>query len=141
MHVTAGRYRPSSNPSLNRPPAAPAARIRILFIVLVAAGTLLLPPVVSAEDLTLESCIRAALAKNPNAGATALRVEAARATITQAKSAYYPLFMLSGDYRLSDNPTQAFMMQLNQRNLNVSDPGFNPNDPSSTDNLRVSLGL
>jgi outer membrane protein TolC len=141
MHVTAGRYRPSSNPSLNRPPAAPAARILILFIVLVAAGTFLLPPVVSAEDLTLESCIRAALAKNPNAGATALRLEAARATITQAKSAYYPLFMLSGDYRLSDNPTQAFMMQLNQRNLNISDPGFNPNDPSSTDNLRVSLGM
>jgi outer membrane protein TolC len=112
-----------------------------LIVILAFAGAFFQTPAVSAGDLSLEDCIRAALAKNPNAGATALRIEAARASITQAKSAYYPLFMLSGDYRLTDNPTQAFMMQLNQRNLNMSDPGFNLNDPSSTDNFRLSLGL
>ena len=141
MHTTASRYRLSSERSFDRPAAGLAARMLILLVALVATGALLQPPAASAGDLTLEECIRAALANNPNAGAAALRVEAARATITQAKSAYYPLFLLSGDYRFSDNPTQAFMMQLNQRNLNMSDPGFNPNDPSSTDNLRLSLGL
>ena len=141
MYETASDLSLPSKPGSSRPTAGFSSRMSALIIGLAIMGALLLPTAVSAENLTLEECIRAALAKNPNAGATALRVEAARATITQARSAYYPLFMLSGDYRLSDNPTQAFMMQLNQRSLNISDPGFNPNDPSSTDNLRLSLGL
>ncbi len=141
MHATVSRQQLSSNPFLIHSAAGLAARMSTAIIILAVIGAFLWPPAVSAGGVTLEECIRAALAKNPNAEATALRIEAARATISQAKSAYYPLFLLSGDYRLSDNPTQAFMMQLNQRNLNISGPGFNPNDPSSTDNLRLSLGL
>ncbi len=141
MYATVRAHRLSSEPSRHRPVSGSIGTTSAFIIVVAVIASLFQPPAVSAADLTLEECVRAALARNPNAEATALRIEAARATITQAKSAYYPLFMLSGDYRLSDNPTQAFMMQLNQRNLNMSDPGFNPNDPSSTDNLRLSLGL
>jgi outer membrane protein TolC len=141
MHATVSRLTTACNRFSNPAAAGRSARVLPFLVILAVAGAFFQTPVVSAGDLILEDCIRAALAQNPNTGATALRIEAARASITQAKSAYYPLFMLSGDYRLTDNPTQAFMMQLNQRNLNISDPGFNPNDPSSTDNLRLSLGL
>ena len=141
MHANANHLTIASSPNSDPPADGWSARGVIFLIVLAVVGLLSQPLASAAGGLTLEECVRAALAKNPNAGATALRIEAARATITQAKSAYYPLFLLSGDYRLTDNPTQAFMMQLNQRTLNIGDPAFDPNDPSSTDNLRLSLGL
>ena len=94
-----------------------------------------------AHGTTLEELIAAALDKNPTAQAAALRVDAARAMIKQARSAYYPRFSVSGSYTKSDNPTQAFMMTLNQRQLDMQDPNFDPNDPDDTDNYRLSLGL
>lgn len=94
-----------------------------------------------AEAVTLEVCIREALQKNPDANAAAIRVEAARAMISEADSAYFPQLSVAGGYAVTDNPTQAFMMQLNQRNLDIMAPGFDPNDPGNTDNLRLSAEL
>ena len=94
-----------------------------------------------AEAVTLRECILEALARNPDAKAAVTRIDAARALISQADSAYYPQFMVSGTYAVTDNPTQAFMMQLNQRILDIRTPDFDPNDPGNTDNVRLSAGL
>lgn len=118
-----------------------SARLLKFLIVLAVAGAFLQPQVVSAGDLALEDCISAALEKNPSANAAAYRVDATRAMLKQVRSAYYPQVFLSGDYTLTDNPTRSFMMQLNQRQLDIRDPAFDPNDPGNTDNFRFSLGL
>ena len=94
-----------------------------------------------AEAVTLEECIREALQRNPDVNAAAIRVEAARAMISEADSAYFPQLSVAGGYAVTDNPTQAFMMQLNQRNLDIMAPDFDPNDPGNTDNLRLSAEL
>ena len=94
-----------------------------------------------AEAVTLNECIHEALARNPDATAAAMRVNAARALITETGSAYFPQLSVAGTYAATDNPTQAFMMQLNQRTLDIRSPDFDPNDPGNTDNLRLSAGL
>jgi len=94
-----------------------------------------------AGAVTLDQCIRTSLESNPDVKAGLQRIAAAQASIKQATSAYYPVLFLSGAYALTDNPTQAFMMSLNQRNLNMTTPGFSPNDPDSTDNIRFSVGM
>ncbi len=95
----------------------------------------------SAQALTLEACIKTALENNPDIQAGLSRMQAADHMIKQAESAYYPRLYLSGTYSLTNNPTQAFMMALNQRDLDMTDPAFDPNDPDLTDNLRLSMGL
>jgi hypothetical protein len=99
-----------------------------------ACGFVLILAPIKAEGISLEACIFTALKKNPGTQAAFLRVDAAKAMIKQAKATYYPQLFLSGNYSLTDNPTQAFMMQLNQRQLDIQDPGFDPNDPDDTDN-------
>ena len=91
--------------------------------------------------VTLETCIRTALESNPDIQAGLTRVQAAKHMIKQAESAYYPRLYLAGTYAVTNNPPQAFMMALNQTNLDMTDPDFDPNDPDQTDNMRLSLGL
>jgi outer membrane protein TolC len=130
-------------PAKNRPARLSAGRCvtqrSILVLLLVvwiwASG------IPKASGATLSECIRTALAKNPNAGAAEMRVEAAEAMIAEAESAYYPMLFLAGNYAVTDNPTQAFMMELNQRKLDIRDPDFDPNQPDDTDNFRFSIGL
>ena len=94
----------------------------------------------SSFAVSLDDCIRTALKDNPDAQAAARRVESARAAIREAESAYYPQLTLSGTYARTDNPPQAFMMELNQRILNMRDPAFDPNNPDDTENLRAGIG-
>ncbi len=95
----------------------------------------------TSQAASLDECVTAALENNPDVQAGMERINAARFMIKQAKSAYYPRLYLAGAYAYTDNPTQAFMMTLNQRNLNMMAPGFDPNDPEATDNARLTLGL
>ncbi len=104
-------------------------------------GLMIFAQPVFAAKVSLETCIREALDGNPSANAAAYRVDAARAMLKQARSAYYPQVFLSGDYALTDNPTRSFMMQLNQHQLDIRDPAFDANNPDDTDNFRFSLGL
>ncbi len=94
-----------------------------------------------AEAVTLQACIHEALARNPDAKAAAMRVDAAQALITESGSAYFPQLSVAGTFAATDNPTQAFMMQLNQRTLDIRSPDFDPNDPGNTDNIRLSAAL
>ena len=101
-------------------------------------ATLLTAP--SARAVTLDHAIQAALANSPTLQAAESRIDSAQAMLQQAKSYYYPSLGLSASYTRSDNPIQAFMMQLNQRQLNMQDPAFNPNEPEDAENVRGSVG-
>ena len=94
-----------------------------------------------SQAASLEACVTAALENNPDVQAGMERINAARFMIKQAKSAYYPRLYLAGAYAYTDNPTQAFMMTLNQRNLNMMTPGFDPNEPDATDNCALYPGI
>jgi outer membrane protein len=94
-----------------------------------------------SEAVSLETCVVTSLKNNPDVQAGLERINAARYMIEEAKSAYYPRLYLAGGYAYTDNPTQAFMMTLNQRNLDMMDTGFDPNDPDATDNLRLTMGV
>jgi len=107
----------------------------------VAACTAVLTSLSVTSAVTLDDCIRTAMAKNPDARAAVHRVNAAGAMLRQAKSAWYPRVGLSASYTRTDNPPQAFMMELNQRTLNMADPSFNPNQPQDTENIRLSAGV
>lgn len=89
-----------------------------------------------APALTLDDCVRAALADHPSAQAAALRVEAAREAIGQARSAWYPLVSAEASLARTDQPPQAFSMVLNQRRLSF-DSDFN--QPEDTENLGLAL--
>ena len=92
----------------------------------------------TAGAVSLDDCVEAALQQNPGLQGTVHRIAAARAAADQARSAYYPVLSLSGNYSRTDNPSQAFMMALNQRGLDMTDPALNVSDPADTDNLRLS---
>ena len=93
----------------------------------------------AARAVTLDEAVRAALENSPTLQAAESRIDSARAMLRQAKSYYYPSIGLSATYAVSDNPPQAFMMSLNQRNLDMMDPAFDPNNPDDTENLRGSV--
>jgi len=104
------------------------------FALLFAAALATAVPVWSAP-VTAEDCVRAALAGNPDLAAASARVAAASAAVDAAESAYYPAVGVAAAYTRTDNPPQAFMMQLNQRRLTM-EGDFN--QPEDTENLRVS---
>ena len=65
--------------------------------------------------LTLEEALTAAHESNPDVQAALHRVEQANAMLQQAQSGWYPQVSLSAGYTRTDNPPQAFFMNLNQR--------------------------
>jgi outer membrane protein len=107
----------------------------VVFIVI------LLSTPVAIFPITIDECIGIALRQNPDIEIATCRIEAAEAKIKQAASAYYPWLTLSSSYTRTNNPPQAFMMKLNQKNLDMMSPGFDPNDPDDTGNIRTSLGF
>ena len=94
-----------------------------------------------AHAVTLDECIRLSLVESPDIEAAAMKTEAARAMMETAKAAYYPWITFSTSYTRTDNPPQAFMMDLNQRDLDMRDPAFDPNNPDDTNNVRMSVGF
>ena len=108
------------------------------FLRLLALAAALAAP--AARAVTLDDAVAAALENSPTLQAAEARIDSAQAMLQQAQSYYYPSLGLSASYTRSDNPIQAFMMQLNQRQLNMQDPAFNPNDPEDAENVRGSVG-
>jgi outer membrane protein TolC len=91
-----------------------------------------------SQAASLDDCVDTALSRNPDVRAATERVLAARAAIRQAQAAYYPSLGTSVSYARTDNPPQAFMMLLNQRNASMKSDF---NNPSDTGNLATSLGV
>ena len=106
--------------------------------IFLAAALLIGALAPASPALTLQACIDAALEDHPGAQAAALRVEAARHAIDQARSGWYPTLTAEAAYARTDQPPQAFSMILNQRRLSFEDDFNNPDD---TDNLGVALQL
>jgi outer membrane protein len=92
-------------------------------------------------DQTLQALITEALEHNHGLQALNHQLDAAEASLQEARAAYYPQLGASAQYMITDNAPQAFMLQLNQRRLDMRDPAFDPNQPDHTDNLQMSLGV
>jgi outer membrane protein TolC len=86
----------------------------------------------------LDGCVAAALEANPDLQAARSRLDAARAALRETASAYYPQIGVSGNWARTDNPPQAFFMQLNQRQASLQ-KDFN--QPDDTENQRGSAAL
>ncbi|HMO02983.1 MAG TPA: TolC family protein [Kiritimatiellia bacterium] len=105
---------------------------------LVRAFGLFMVAVAPSHARSLEACIEEALAGNAHLEAMTHRVAAAEAAIGMARSAYYPTLYANAQYARTDNPPQAFFMNLNQRQASLQNDF---NQPEDTDNLRGTLGF
>ncbi len=119
----------------------PLTRLLIKICLITTAALFLFLPTGPGWSLTLNECIDAALEMNPGIEAAAYRVKASRAAHLQARAAWYPQLSASGSYMRTNNPSQAFMMALNRKTLDMTDPDFDPADPGHTDQTRFSLGM
>jgi outer membrane protein TolC len=72
------------------------------FLVLACGLNFLLPGVVWCETLTVDDCVRLALARSPAARAAAFDVAAADARVRAARAAYAPRLLAQGDYGRSE---------------------------------------
>ena len=108
--------------------------------LLLAAGVLPISQGYASTN-SVDDYIREALAANPGTQAARYRVASAHAALKQARSAYYPRLSAGASYTRTDNPPQSFMMELNQRRLDMTSLSFDPNNPDDTENIRFSLGL
>lgn len=104
------------------------------FIIFGLAALSALP----ATALTLENALQAARDNNPSIEAATQRLAAASEAIVAARSGYLPTITLSGGYTLTDNPPQAFFMNLNQRVASLQEDF---NQPDDTDNYRGSIAF
>lgn len=107
-------------------------RCRVVGVSLLLGQTL-----AAFGAITLEECVVRALESSPDLAAAEARVEAARAQIRAAESAYYPSLSLGANYTATDNPVMAFMSVLNQRRLTFEDDF---NDPDTTENANAQVG-
>ncbi|MCB1091207.1 MAG: TolC family protein, partial [Verrucomicrobiae bacterium] len=78
------------------------------------------------------------VAEAPDAKMAQLRYEKARAQWDEARSQWMPKVSAETGYAATDNPTQAFMFLLNQRQLTF---GGDFNDPDVTDNWGSEIRL
>jgi len=106
----------------------------------VITGWVLTAATTAGADPMLESLVRTAWQANPGLHATVHRAEAAQGALRQARSAYYPRFHAAVGYTVTDNPPQAFMMALNQRQLDMRAPAFDPNATDDMANFRFTVG-
>lgn len=108
-------------------------RVSMMLLIGVAVAVQAAEP---QRTLSLQEAIRLALDKSPDLAIAEQRVAAARAALQQVEAAFWPQVRLSGAYTGSDNPVQAFMMNLNQRAFSL---GGDFNHPDTTDNLNAKI--
>lgn len=113
-------------------------RLLMSLHVLVIATALLGNNVWAGDDgpWTLDRALRQVRESNPDARSAALRIEKARAQLVEAEAQLWPKVFAETGYAATDNPVNAFMMQLNQRQFGF---GANFNDPDTTDNWASEL--
>lgn len=92
----------------------------------------------AGESWTLDRALAHVGEHAPDARVAGLRYEKARARLEEARSAWLPKLTAETGYSATDNPTQAFMFLLNQRQLTF---GGDFNDPDVTDNWGSEIRL
>lgn len=106
------------------------------FSIAAAAMTVVMTSA-PAGAISLESLIGAALSNSPALRGAQFDQDAARAQAGQAKSAWLPQVKGNAQYARTDNPPQAFFMNLNQRAASLQKDFNHPDD---TENLRLGFG-
>lgn len=110
-------------------------RIFLIFGFLTGSAV---PSLRAGEPWTLERALGFVGENAPDARMAALRYEKARAQLDEARAQWLPKVNAETGYSATDNPTQAFMFLLNQRQLTF---GGDFNDPDVTDNWGSELRL
>lgn len=95
-------------------------------------------PVSPTAVYRLQDCVRMAVERNPDLAAAHEQVRAAQAAIDIADASFFPTVAIEETYTATNNPTAAFMMDLNQRKFGF---GSDFNDPETTDNFNTRLGI
>ena len=90
----------------------------------------------AAASVSLDDLVGAALSNNAGLRAAGLHIDSARAQAGQAASAWYPQVKGVANYSRTDNPPQAFFMNLNQRQASLQ-KDFN--QPDDNENLRLGF--
>jgi outer membrane protein TolC len=87
-----------------------------------------------AEPWRLSRCLEYAESNSPDAVLAARRIDAARAGLEQADSAFWPQLSLQSSYIRTNNPVTVFGSILNQRSFTQT---LNFNDVPDLDNLNM----
>jgi len=90
------------------------------------------------QSWTVIEAVQYALCHSPDAKIALHRIDAARAAVRQAKSAFYPQISLNAEYGGTNNPMYSFGNILNHGTFSNT---INFNDPGVTDNLQLKAGL
>lgn len=124
--------------NLRSNPFKKSQRLMLFLHVLAIVSALLADTVRAGDDeqWTLDRALRQVRESNPDARSAALRIEKARAKLAQAQAQLWPKVFAETGYTATDNPVNAFMMQLNQRQFGFES---NFNDPDTTDNWASEL--
>lgn len=115
---------------------APIAKLILLAIFLQPVASQAEPD--RGGGWTLDRALRHVREANPDARSAALRIEKARAQLAEAKAQLWPKVIAESSYAATDNPVNAFMMQLNQRQFGF---GSDFNHPDTADNWGSELRL
>ena len=89
-------------------------------------------------EWTLDRALGQVVREAPDARVAQLRLEKAKAQLSEARAKWMPKVNAETGYSATDNPTQAFMFLLNQRQLTF---GGDFNDPPVTDNWGSGLSF
>src|SRR3989339_288104 len=91
-----------------------------------------------SENLSMYDAIKMAIINNPKVVIERADIEEKIASVGESKSYLYPQIYFKQDFIASNNPVQAFMMKLSQRNFNLG--SANLNYPGSECNLSTRIG-
>lgn len=90
------------------------------------------------HQLSMQDAIKLALLNNPTVRIEELKLQEKHWDIKENQSYLYPQVYVGQDFVVSNNPVQAFMIKLNQRNLAFS-PGT-INNPGTESNFATRIG-
>ena len=89
-------------------------------------------------EFTLDEAIQMTLQGNPDLASASARLSMAGATLDRARAEFYPKLGISENYGVTNNPVYAFMYQLNQGNLSLTQDF---NNPPTIDNFQTQVRL
>lgn len=113
------------------------ARLAILLVALLPAGLLRGQ---QTETLTLPDAVATALGKSPTHTMAVADTQLAKASVTQASSAFFPHIGFTENATLSNDPVYVFGTRLRQGRFNASDFALNQlNSPSAIGNFMSRL--
>lgn len=98
----------------------------------------LLSVTLEENRLTINDAIKMSLMNNPQVTIEKALIEEKVWSIKEQKSYLYPHLYVVQDFMASNNPVNAFMMKLSQRNFNLA--GNNLNYPDSKCNFSTRIG-